>query len=219
MKNNFILMLCGLLLAMGQSVLAQTPDGETPANEGVCDVLQADGTTKGLYGLCVAFCEAQDHVDVSQPITAEELLALSEQAPSGRILQNYNKKKQETDPPMPCIKVEEPCPCFDSTDIDAVAYGVIGVLNCTIFNDFELVPNEFYDGTFFQRNSIDVNNTLASGTITTDAGVLTQCAQVRSGGEDPVTLIFDITAEENEVCTASLDAKIAELGLNCQVFE
>lgn len=37
---------------------AQTPDGETPANEGVCDELI--GLTPGLYGLCVAFCEAQD---------------------------------------------------------------------------------------------------------------------------------------------------------------
>ena len=39
---------------------AQTPDGQTPAGESVCDALQAEGVTRGLYGLCVAFCEAQD---------------------------------------------------------------------------------------------------------------------------------------------------------------
>ena len=35
-----------------------TPDGLTPAQEDVCDDLK--GGTAGLYGLCVAFCEAHD---------------------------------------------------------------------------------------------------------------------------------------------------------------
>jgi hypothetical protein len=42
------------------AALAQTPDGQTPVNEGVCDELMESGITKGLFGLCVAFCEAQD---------------------------------------------------------------------------------------------------------------------------------------------------------------
>ena len=42
----------------GSPAHAQTPDTETPANEGVCDGLL--GATPGLYGLCVGFCEAQD---------------------------------------------------------------------------------------------------------------------------------------------------------------
>ncbi len=75
--------------------LAQTPDGETPANEGVCDVLQADGTTKGLYGLCVAFCEAQDHASLDYPITGDDLDALMNMKPGGKILANYNKKRDK----------------------------------------------------------------------------------------------------------------------------
>jgi hypothetical protein len=35
--------------------LAQTADGETPAEETVCDDLNG-----ALYGLCVAYCEAMD---------------------------------------------------------------------------------------------------------------------------------------------------------------
>jgi hypothetical protein len=35
--------------------LAQTADGETPAEEPVCDDLNG-----ALYGLCVAYCEAMD---------------------------------------------------------------------------------------------------------------------------------------------------------------
>ena len=101
-------------------LLAQTPDGATPVEETICDPLKADGVTKGLYGLCVAFCEAQDHAALSDPVTEEELDALADAAPSGRILQNYNKKKQEGDPDMPCIKVEEPCPCWSGEELASI---------------------------------------------------------------------------------------------------
>jgi hypothetical protein len=113
MKKNFIALVSGIVLALATapSAFAQTPDGETPAEETLCDPLKADGVTKGLYGLCVAFCEAQDHASLSSPITEAELEALEAATPSGRILGNYNKKKTEADPPMPCIKVE-PCPCW-----------------------------------------------------------------------------------------------------------
>ena len=50
------------LVAIAPSVLATTPDGDTPAVQSVCDVLQ--GGTAGLYGLCVAYCEAQDLNDI-----------------------------------------------------------------------------------------------------------------------------------------------------------
>ncbi len=94
---------------------AQTPDGVTPVNEGVCDELK-DGTP-GLYGLCVAFCEAQDIASIEQPITEEDLATLEGSAPSGKILANYDKKKQPGDPEMPCIKVEEPCPCWSAEEL------------------------------------------------------------------------------------------------------
>ena len=55
MKSQIPLMAIALLSV---SAHAQTPDGLAPVNEGVCDDLI--GGTPGLYGLCVAFCEAQD---------------------------------------------------------------------------------------------------------------------------------------------------------------
>ena len=61
MKNQSSTLLAILtvgILAVAPPVLAQTPDGETPAEESVCDALQ--GGTPGLYGLCTAYCEAQD---------------------------------------------------------------------------------------------------------------------------------------------------------------
>lgn len=109
-------------------VLAQTPDGDTPAQETVCDALQEDGITKGLYGLCVAFCEAGDYADEADTITPEELATLETSSPSGRILANYNKKKDKAnnpnDPDMPCILVEEPCPCWTADELASTADGI-----------------------------------------------------------------------------------------------
>ena len=99
---------------------AETPDGQTPAVETVCDPLKADGVTKGLYGLCVAFCEAQDFAEVSTPITEEELDALYDATPSGRLLTNYTKRATLTDPTMPCVVVEPPCPCFTAAELSTI---------------------------------------------------------------------------------------------------
>ena len=90
--------LCAVLaLSMNGVALAETPDGETPANEGVCDELV--GATPGLYGLCVAYCEAQD------------LDEFGEQKPSNdRLLAVYDKKRKAGDPDMPCRQA--PCLCW-----------------------------------------------------------------------------------------------------------
>ncbi len=45
------------LLAFSPAVLAQTPDGETPAMEESCIKYEGQGAR---HGLCIAFCEAQD---------------------------------------------------------------------------------------------------------------------------------------------------------------
>lgn len=49
-----ILPLC-LLLTFAGAAAAQTPDGNPPSQETVCD-----GQTGAAYGLCTAFCEAMD---------------------------------------------------------------------------------------------------------------------------------------------------------------
>lgn len=103
-----IIALAGFL-PFGSSSIASTPDGETPANEGVCDPLKADGITKGLYGLCVAYCEAQDL----------DLLG-DKDPPNTRILDNYNRKKTDTDPGMPCI--QSPCPCWSEEQLANISY-------------------------------------------------------------------------------------------------
>ena len=115
------------LLIYAPPALAKTPDGETPATEAVCDELKAPGVTPGLYGLCVAYCEAHD-VDV--------LPAGSRGNSADRILANYTKKKKGSDPDMPCLEIPAPasepepvpppppvvqvCPCWTPSEASAV---------------------------------------------------------------------------------------------------
>ena len=49
---GLLMMALGVLLAT-VPVAAQTPDGETPAEEQACDKYQGEGAR---YGLCVAYC-------------------------------------------------------------------------------------------------------------------------------------------------------------------
>jgi hypothetical protein len=123
-KSDLLNWVAATLLAgvamMGGNAMAQTPDGETPANEGVCDVLKAPTVSHGLYGLCVAYCEAQD------------LDTFDKEPPNNKILDNYNKRKQAADPAMPCVKV--PCPCWSADEIasisgDGIASACIGSTN------------------------------------------------------------------------------------------
>ncbi|MEH6587914.1 MAG: hypothetical protein V7720_15245 [Halioglobus sp.] len=125
---------------------AHANDGITPAEETTCDGLKTDGVTKGLYGLCVAYCEAQDVFDETVPVTKEEELAIIEaNMPSEKILANYHKRMKDTDPEMPCI-VRVPdaeCPCWDNLDsfdgVDDVSVGDIATLSCSSkFSEDEL---------------------------------------------------------------------------------
>ncbi len=91
--------------------LSQTPDGETPAVETVCDPLK--NATPGLYGLCVAFCESHDgDIDPETNEPRDNSVA------NEKILENYNRKKTAGDPDMPCLRVG--CPCFDAVDLAAL---------------------------------------------------------------------------------------------------
>ena len=199
MKRNTIVVLLGLSLAAFAitPTMAKTPDGRTPAEETVCDPLLADGVTNGLYGLCVAFCEAQDHAAETSPITETDLEALATAAPSGKILENYNKKKAETDPPMPCVVVEEPCPCWEA---DKLANARPPSMNedlgfpnaCFAESGFTLIENRESGSVNFQFR------------VRPDA----TCA-VTNEGQDPnlpAPVVLPLTLEEEAACRASIIA-------------
>ncbi len=109
-----------VLLVATNTTMAQTPDGEVPVNEGVCDDLMF-GATKGLYGLCVAFCEAQD----CEPDFSLEDPFENCKASAPKILENYNKRKSAGDPDMPCIQ-QSSCPCWTSNELAGLRFPETG---------------------------------------------------------------------------------------------
>jgi hypothetical protein len=114
--------LIAALFASAQPAYSKTPDGKTPAEETVCDPLHE--ATPGLYGLCVAFCEAHD-ADLVDPAALTR--------PDLRILENYDRKRRDGDPPMPCL-IQPPeddgptgsgppigfCPCWSAEALDVM---------------------------------------------------------------------------------------------------
>lgn len=201
---------------MAAPAIAQTSDGQTPAEETVCDPLKADGVSKGLYGLCVAFCEAQDHASVDMPITADELAALEDSAPSGRILANYNKKKQASDPAMPCIREEEACPCWSAAELASIGDGFPsicyeGVNPTTGLIDQQNVADEL-DNNFHFAVAVDWHRVFGTFPI-----VLEVC---RYYDDTTIPLINrrlsgtagTLTHEQAGLCLEQVNTRCAELG-------
>lgn len=103
-----------ITIGLSSFAFANTDDGETPAAEAVCDILI--GGTPGLYGLCVAYCEAQDgEVD----LTSEEAI-MNLSAPSRKVLTNYDRKMKEGDPKMPCVNYQSSCPGWSPAELEDI---------------------------------------------------------------------------------------------------
>jgi hypothetical protein len=114
-KISVFLVLVSLIAFFSSSVSA------APATEGICGGLKASGVTKGLFGLCVAYCEAG--------------------ANSERVLENYNRKKKDSDPAMPCLEVAEPtlgCACWNTLTADEIGVGQ-DPLGCSLDPSADLV--------------------------------------------------------------------------------
>ena len=95
-----VLALASILIA--SPVLAEPGNNQsTPAQESVCDPLKADGVTKGLYGLCVAYCEAN--------------------AQSQDVLDEFNARRTEDDPEIPCGAPPATCPCWTAAMLQAAS--------------------------------------------------------------------------------------------------
>jgi len=64
--KSLIIAIAGLLLV--SPMAAQTSDGDTPANEGICETWGLEGKVRGL---CISFCEAMD-CDDSNPQASDQ---------------------------------------------------------------------------------------------------------------------------------------------------
>ena len=213
-----------------------TPDGETPAEEDVCDELKYSAT-KGLYGLCVAFCEAQDS-DCVPDFEADNPYANCRMR-DRRILDNYNRKKKEGDPDMPCLPSagEDPevaCPCWGQDQLQYYPFYLQPYnLDEAYFSSAIDEDQSYYDeddngepvlvceqiGSYLNETSIlDTGNPFIIDLYVTDG----ECDPMGCGGyfgcygagcpsELPSFGYFsmEITFEEYENCKASIEQLVA----------
>ena len=84
-----------------------------------CDILT--DATPGLFGLCTAYCDAQNcdqYAEGDEPRSCTRLLA------------NYDRKKTGSDPDMPCNESAVSCPCWGMDELTAGGMGLTEAL-CT----------------------------------------------------------------------------------------
>lgn len=175
-----------LLLGMtgfSSTAVASTPDGETPANEGVCDILKVDGITKGLYGLCNAYCEAQD------------LDTFDKGPPNVKILANYNKKKQPGDPDMPCLQV--PCPCWSDAELATITSDGMAAACPASTGKIQIINNA--PKTHFA----DADTNTGSE----------RCRYIDLNVAPPTVRSFSISPEEAQACFAAVTSACQSVGL------
>ena len=125
----FVIAVTGILVVyFFETAGVKNSETNSSLNEGVCDVLLDGKYSEGLHGLCVAYCEAQDCV-------SEDGELLCNHPADNSLLDDYNQKRKDGDPEMPCIKTD--CACFNANEL-TVFTPVFGIPNvCKNNLDFE----------------------------------------------------------------------------------
>ncbi len=125
--------------------------------DGACDVL-SDGASPGLFGLCVAFHNADEE--------ARE-----------RILRNYRRKMQEGDPDMPGTVI---CPCWDLEFAQGLTAGET-VSFCGTFGT-SVVTNTIFYNSGLQFNAVEFGGmffcSVGSFSSATNTGQHQECVDV-----------------------------------------
>jgi hypothetical protein len=170
-----------LALTISSPGFSQTPDGETPANEGVCDSLQ--GGSPGLYGLCNAYCEAQD------------LDSFDKEPPRTKILANYRKKMKAGDPDMPCVQIA--CPCWSAEELGAISADGLAAACPRATNKVQLIDNA--PRTLFAEADTNTGRE--------------RCRYIDLNAAPPTIRSFTISPEEAASCYAQASSACDELNL------
>ena len=211
-----------ILISFSSISLAKTPDGQTPAAEGICDVLVDGNYSKGLYGLCVAYCEAHD-VDMLSPGGNPEELDV----PNIKILENYRKKMGAGDPDMPCVQSTQ-CPCwtaeelaelpapFDSSGSNFQHHCNNGELDFDPIRNSQLIEHPLSSNPqlFYQMIAFDFKGIPALPPFSR----CTSNNQTNPSIGPPSTTVF-ISLEEFEACTSLLVARAKDSVILDEVWD
>ena len=180
---------------------AQTPDGLTPAAEDDCDIVK--GGTPGLYGLCVAYCDAQDNdlpIDTSDPNNQPT-------PASSRILEKYRGRMTASDPDMPCLN--SPCPCWENNDVNTV--GSLGgePLVCQVTADANLVleggiNTDTSTGATIYAQTFTFNDR-GKGCFWSNGGDIANLS--------PTSPLIRLDTDDYAACSSQIAARCGQLGL------
>jgi hypothetical protein len=184
-------------------------DAKGESNSSVCEALSAPGVTPGLEGLCNAYCKKLDCPEASAGFAA-----LSEQckAPKRSVLEDYNKLKKPSDPPMPCVQLS--CPCWTQAEVSAIGF-------LWVPHVVDLFPNVFE--AYWQRSLVE--NRLATDEFPFGAFAVAEVfsfvdtgpechyflADFAPGQPEPTIRVQSITPEEADSCAAMIDAQVTSL--------
>jgi hypothetical protein len=194
---TLILVLSGLATTV--AFANGTPDGETPANENVCD--EVFFATPGLYGLCVAFCEAQDCEATIDPATGEVEFEANCKTSSSKILANYNRRKSSADPTMPCVnETANECPCWTEDELDSIADDTTFACGPVSEGFAQMLGSDLGTGSL-DRVAANAGNGPGDG----DCFYQEQTPSI-------ISRLMDITDEEVEVCRQSVLTECADRG-------
>ena len=201
MKTLKICMLSFMFISL--SMLGLTAVA-SPPNEGVCDELV--GTTPGLYGLCVAFCETQDCEATYDPATDTVAFDESCRPSSPKLLDNFNKRAGVGGPHMPCVNImENECPCWTEAELDEMPMNNDTVCNPPPESPFAQISTFTGPGgsiahaarTDFEVDSFTCNYTGVD----------------LINNQPLVTRMQSIDSDQNATCFASIVAECAGRGL------
>ncbi len=169
-----------LVIACMADAQAERPTA-AESSEGICTEFAYNPyRTPGLQALCVNYCERRDCPNSDDP-------------ECGRLLDNYNRRRTENDPEMPCLEV---CPCYSAEE---VWNHPVELTRC------DQTP---YGGLPFSA-IFDEAQTSGAG-----SGV-NFCMWTDFTVEPKILRSGPVTDRNGAVCRAIVDAVIAERGLIC----
>ena len=148
----------------GNNAMSNTPDGETPAVEDVCEF-----EVGAAYGLCVSYCEATDCADGVQQANPEAC---------ERVRENYRNITGNAD--FPCD-----CPCkYSLVPATAECLGVSSVYDKTLELSLINSTSTKEEMSSIMGKDANADEVMYQDVIVRDAGEKSSCAVIVKG-ENP----------------------------------